>query len=87
MAQSRVEADSILAATDKARRKPAWSDLTDGERMAIDAAVRDLQSAYHSTDHHEINAKIEALNEATRSLAENIMNTGINAALQGTKIT
>ena len=87
VAQARVEADSILAATDKAKRKPAWNDLTESERIAIDAAVRDLQSVYHSTDHHDINAKIEALNEATRTLAENIMNTGINAALQGTKIT
>ncbi|HYA17417.1 MAG TPA: Fe-S protein assembly chaperone HscA [Bryobacteraceae bacterium] len=87
VAQARVEADSILAATDKARRKPAWNDLSNAERIAIDAAVRDLQSAWHSNDHHLINAKIEALNEATRALAENIMNAGINAALQGTKIT
>jgi molecular chaperone DnaK (HSP70) len=87
VAQARVEADTILSATDKAKRKPAWHDLSDSDRATIEAAVRELQSVYHSNDHHLIHEKLEALNEATRTLAENIMNTSIQAALQGTKIT
>jgi molecular chaperone DnaK (HSP70) len=87
VAQARVEADSILGATDKAKRKPAWNDLTADERSQIDAAILQLQSVYHSNDHHAINEKLEALNEATRVLAENIMNTSIQAALEGTRIS
>ena len=79
-------ADAILAATDKAKRKPAWDELPAEEKASIEAAIRDLQAFYHSNDHHAIHAKLEALNEATRNLAENIINTSIQSALQGTKI-
>jgi molecular chaperone DnaK len=49
-------------------------------------AKRGLLSAYHSDDHHVINEKIEGLNHATQSLAENIMNTAVRGALKGTKV-
>ncbi|HTU48690.1 MAG TPA: Fe-S protein assembly chaperone HscA [Bryobacteraceae bacterium] len=84
--EARVEADNILAATEKAQRHEAWSTLSSEERAAIESAVRDLQSVYHANDHHAINEKIEALNRATQVLAENMMNTAVGSALKGTKI-
>jgi hypothetical protein len=41
---------------------------------------------YHSDDHNLIRAQIDALNEATHQLAENMMNTAVRSALKGTKV-
>jgi Fe-S protein assembly chaperone HscA len=84
--EARVEADNILAATDKARRSDVYFDLSDAERAAIDKAVNELLLVYHSEDHALILNKIEQLNQATMKLAENIMNTAVRGALKGTKI-
>ena len=84
--EARVEADNILAATEKAKQNDAWETLTGAQQTAIDGAIRDLKNVYHVNDHHEIQARIEALNEATHSLAENMMNTAVRGALRGTKI-
>jgi Fe-S protein assembly chaperone HscA len=86
VAGERVEADGILAAIEKAKRNDAWRDLTDQERRTIDDAVNRLLAAYHSDDHHVIRARIDALNEATHSLAENMMNTAVQGALRGTRV-
>jgi Fe-S protein assembly chaperone HscA len=86
VAQARVDADTILAATDKAQRSGAWGELSEAERKAVIDATNQLQLAYHSEDHHLIRAKIDALNEATQKLAENLMNTAVQSALKGTKI-
>ena len=84
--EARVEADSILAATEKAQRNEAWEALTPEERAAIDSAKRGLQSVYHGNDHRAINDKLELLNKATMALAENMMNTAVRGALKGTKV-
>jgi molecular chaperone DnaK (HSP70) len=84
--EARVEADTILAATDKARRNDAWMDLSDNERAAIDEAVNELLLVYHSDDHPLILGKIEQLNQVTTKLAEIMMNTAVRGALKGTKI-
>ncbi len=84
--EARVEADNILAATEKAQGNDAWDALTDDERLAIQSAKRDLRAVYHGGDHRLINEKIEALNRATQALAENMMNTAVRGALRGTKI-
>jgi hypothetical protein len=41
---------------------------------------------YHGDDHLLIRAKIDQLNAATMTLAENMMNTAVRGALKGTKI-
>ncbi len=84
--EARVEADNIVAATEKAQKNLAWANLTPEEQQAIDSAKRELQSVYHGDDHHLITNKIEALNAATHTLAENMMNTAVRGALKGTKI-
>jgi molecular chaperone DnaK len=86
VAVARVEADGVLAAVDKAKRNPAWLDLSDEERANITAAIHRLQTVYHSTDHNLIRAEIEALDAATHNLAENMMNTAVSTALKGTKV-
>ncbi len=84
--EARVEADSILAATEKAQKDEAWKRLSSEERKAVESAKRELQAVYNGSDHHAINEKIEALNHATMKLAENMMNTAVRGALKGTKI-
>jgi molecular chaperone DnaK (HSP70) len=86
VAGARVDADGILAATEKAKRSDAWVDLTDEERRKITDAMNRLKLAYHSDDHTIIKHEIEVLNEATHSLAENMMNTAVRGALKGTKV-
>ena len=84
--EARVEADTILAATRKAQASEAWQQLSDGERQQIQDAVRELESVYHGSDHAVLQNKIDALNQATQHLAENMMNTAVSGALKGTRI-
>jgi Fe-S protein assembly chaperone HscA len=84
--EARVEADHILAAFEKARQNDAYFELDDAARSEISRAQNELLMVYHGEDHHLIMEKIEQLNHATQTLAENMMNTAVNAALKGTKI-
>jgi Fe-S protein assembly chaperone HscA len=84
--EARVEADTILAATEKARRGDAWFELTDEERAAVERGVNELLLVYHAENHELILSKIEQLNQATMKLAEMIMNTAVRGALKGTKV-
>ncbi len=84
--EARVEADTILAAMEKARRHDAYFELSDEERAAIDKASNELLLVYHAEQHSLIHQKIEQLNHVTQKLAENMMNTAVRGALKGTKI-
>ena len=84
--EARVEADTILAAVEKARNNEAYWDLAGEERQEIDASVNRLLTVYHSTDHLLIREHIERLNQATLQLAERMMNTAVSRALKGTKL-
>jgi Fe-S protein assembly chaperone HscA len=84
--EARVEADAILAATEKAKRSDAYLELADEERAGIDRAVNELMVVYHHDDHELILEKIAQLNDATGTLAENMMNTAVRGALKGTNI-
>src|SRR5713101_7200705 len=80
--EARVESDAILAATEKARQYDAYYSLTDEERAAIDVAVNELLVVYHGDDYLLIRSKIDQLNAATTTLAENMMNTAVSSALK-----
>ena len=71
--EARVDADTILAATEKARRNDAFYELTEDERNEIEKAVNELLLVYHSDEHELIRAKIEQLNQATIKLAEEMI--------------
>jgi Fe-S protein assembly chaperone HscA len=84
--EARVEADNILMATEKAKRSDAWLDLTADEQAAVNRAIAELQVVYHGSDHRLVTAQIDALNQATLKLAENMMNSAVRGALKGTRI-
>ena len=86
VAEARVDADTILAAIDKAKRSDAYTDLPDEERAQISTALNQLLLVYHSDDHRMIRTKIDELNAVTTTLAENMMNTAVRGALKGTRI-
>ncbi len=81
-----VEADTILAAVEKAKAGDAYFELPDDEKAVIDQAINELLTVYHSADHRLIRLHIEKLNQATLHLAEIMMNTAVRTALKGTKI-
>jgi molecular chaperone DnaK (HSP70) len=83
---ARVEADRIFSAVEKAKRGEAYPALSDEEKQQIEAARNRLLLAYHSDDHLLIRAQIEALDRATMTLAEKMMDTAVITALRGTKI-
>jgi Fe-S protein assembly chaperone HscA len=83
---ARVEADRIFSAVEKAKLGEAYAALSDEERQRIEAARNRLLLAYHSEDHLVIRAEIEALDRATMTLAEKMMDTAVITALRGTKI-
>ena len=56
------------------------------KRAAIERGVNELLVVYHGDDHLLVRAKIDQLNEATQTLAENMMNTAVRGALKGTNI-
>lgn len=84
--EARVEADTILAAVEKARQNDAYWELDEAERKAIDTALNELLMVYHGDDHHLIRDHIGRVDTVTRKLAENMMNTAVQSALKGTKI-
>jgi len=84
--EARLEADTILAAVEKARYNDAYFELSEEERAAIDQAVNELLMVYCSEDHLLIRSQIAKLNDATMRLAEMMMNAAVKTALKGTKI-
>jgi molecular chaperone DnaK (HSP70) len=84
--EARVEADTILAATEKARKSEAYETLDPSEQTAIDRAVNELLVVYHGSDHVLIRSKIDQLNAATEVLAHTIMNTAVSRMLKGTQL-
>jgi molecular chaperone DnaK len=84
--ESRVEADTIMAAVKKAKESDAYAELSEEERQTIQRVENELILAYHHEDYRLIRAKIDQLNEATLKLAENMMNSAVSGALRGTKI-
>ncbi len=86
--EARNEAETILGATEKILRRPdfaaiATDDLTAAELHTIDAALADLKRAIGGDDRARVQAATSALNEATRHLAEVMMNRTVQAALAG----
>ena len=84
--EARVEADTILAALEKAKANDAWLELTPAEQAAVDRALNELLLVYHAEDHALIRGRIEQLDGVSRKLAEIMMNTAVRSALKGTHI-
>ena len=83
--ESRVEAERMLLATRAA--VAADGDLLEaGERERIEALLIALQASRESTDHHAIDAAVEALAKGTEGFAAERMNRSIRVALAGRSV-
>ena len=81
--EARNEAQTILAALDKAKKSPAWGQLTTDEKQRIAKLERALRETLESEDYQSIRKAIDALNQGTMRLAELMMDTAVGAALKG----
>jgi molecular chaperone DnaK len=81
--EARNEADTILAAVERAPQHPAWNQLT-GEEQARIAGARDhLASVKLGDDMAAIREATVALDQATRHFAELMMESAVTTAIRG----
>jgi len=85
LAESRVDAERTIAATESALA--ADSELLSAdERKAIDRALADVRLHLHGDDRHALHAATDALNRATEEFAARRMNRSVAQALTGRKV-
>jgi len=84
--EARTESEAILTATLKAMANPKAASLSEPERVKVEQTVAALQESVKGTDYKLIRKKIDELNHATEHLAEILMNTAVQAALEGKKL-
>ncbi len=81
--EAKNEANTILAAVDKAPSHPAWEQLTDDERTQIIILRDELAVLKEGDDLKVLRAATEALDKATQRFAELMMDSTLAVALQG----
>ena len=81
--EARNEAETILAAVERAPHSPAWTELTGEERAAIAAARDRLAAVKLGEDAAAIRAATLALDQATRRFAELMMEAAVSTAIRG----
>jgi vacuolar-type H+-ATPase subunit B/Vma2 len=81
--EARNEADTILAAVERAPRNPAWQQLRGEERAAIEAARDRLAQLKLGEDAAAIREATLALDGTTRHFAELMMDAAVSTALRG----
>ena len=85
LAEARVEADRIVAATQSALASDA--DLLDAdERTAIDDALDRIRTLRDDDDRAALGAAVSALNAATETFAAKRMDRGVARALAGKRV-
>jgi Fe-S protein assembly chaperone HscA len=89
--EARNEAESVVHATEKSLRRPdfatiARAALQPGETDRIEAALSALKQAMAGTSRGAIQDGTESLNQATRHLAEVMMNRSVREALTGRNV-
>lgn len=84
--EARTEAETILKATAKALSNANAASLLEPERVRIDANISALQDAVKGTDYKLIRKQIDELNRATEHLAELLMNSAVQTALEGKRL-
>jgi Fe-S protein assembly chaperone HscA len=88
---ARNEAETVILATEKSLRAQEFIDiaateLVPGEHEGILSALADLKAVLSGQDRDAIQQKTHALNDATRHLAEIMMNRSVQAALTGRNV-
>jgi molecular chaperone DnaK len=84
--EARTEAESILTATGKALANSNAANLPVEERGKIEASVVALKEAVQGADYKLIRRQMDDLNHATEHLAELLMNSALQSALEGKKL-
>jgi molecular chaperone DnaK len=84
--EARTEAEAILTATSKALANANAANLSAPERVKIDHSVAALKVAAQGSDYKLIRRQIDELNQATGHLAELLMNSAVQSALEGKKL-
>jgi molecular chaperone DnaK len=81
--EARNEGEMILQATTKTLADPRARELSSDERRQISEAEARLRTAMAGGDYKRIRGHIDELNQATMHLAEILMNSAVQTALQG----
>jgi Fe-S protein assembly chaperone HscA len=89
--EARNEAEMVISATERTLEAPEFGEIANaelrpGEQKRIESILAGLKMVLTSTDRPTIQKWTQALNEATRHLAEVMMNRSIEAALSGKSI-
>jgi molecular chaperone DnaK len=89
--EARNEAESVIVATEKSMRAPEFADIVStefasGEQKRIEQALAGLKHVMTSQNREAIQQWTHALNDATRHLAEVMMNRSVSAALSGKSV-
>ncbi len=84
--EARTEAEAILSATAKALVNPQAAQSPATERQQVDASVSALQEAVKGSDYKLIRLQIDELNRTTEHLAELLMSSAVQTALEGKKL-
>jgi Fe-S protein assembly chaperone HscA len=89
--EARNEAETVILATEKSLRRPdfeqiAAESLEPRERAEIESALAEAKRAIGGDDRGEIQQKTDGLNQATRHLAEVVMNRSVREALAGKNV-
>ena len=81
--EARNEANTILAAVEKAPSNPAWQQLTEEERRQIAVLCEELRVLKDGDDLPSLRCGTEALDKATRRFAELMMDAAVSSAIGG----
>ncbi len=89
--EARNEAETVVHATEKSLRRPdvlrlAADELQPGELERIQTALAEMKRVIDGMDRELIQEKMQALNLATRHLAEVVMNRSVREALAGRSV-
>jgi molecular chaperone DnaK len=84
--EARTEAEAILTATEKAFRDPRSAEIGAAERRSIENSIAALRNAMAGTDYKLVRQRIDELNHATTNLAEILMNSALQTALEGKRL-
>jgi Fe-S protein assembly chaperone HscA len=84
--EARTEAETILAATDKALADPRSQEISAGERKAVAESEARLRAALAGSDYKLMRARIDEINTATAHLAEVLMNGALQTAFEGKRL-
>ena len=89
--EARNEAETVIHATEKSLRRPDFDQLAaealePGDPQRIGQALSEAKHALGGSDRDLMLEKTEALNKATRQLAEVVMNCSVREALAGKNV-